>query len=828
MATSMVFRCTAQAWHVSLVLAVCAFCAQTAQAEPEGRWSLTPSFNDFGGTGLIQMPTARMAPDGELAFGASYASPYTRYFATAQILPWMQATFRYTDIGYEEYDISDGQSYKDKSVDVKLRLIKESADWPEVSLGFRDLGGTGIFSSEYVALSRRYYDWDFTVGGAWGNMASGGFLPNPFGFVSDRMKQRSGGSDQTGALQADLFRGEHLGLFAGAQWDTPLDGVRLKLEYDSNDYQSEFRGEKLDVLSPINGAIEYSPVPWFDMALGYERGNTVMFRGVLSSNMNTSKGLPNLDERPPPPAETAQRIREPGATPSAFAPGALDAALIRASVDQAYSTFEQNGLKVTAFDLVAPTITISLAPDSNQAPDALARSGLAVAHMLPINGAEHIVFRNANGQALASFEPSRLIQRSVLQGPELTAEAPLSDAPEEITKRLTQILEGQGFQTERVGLAGHKLVVVFSQKAYLNSAKAFGRVARAAALATSPSILEFDLIETSLGLPIARVTMPRDQIIAAARQDISIDELWMAVEALPPEIPDDIAWGALQESYPVYSWTMQPRLRQTIGGPDNFYLFQFYGELGAAIRPAPGWNISGNVGVNLYNNFDGFRYTPPSNLPRVRTDIRKYLVETDAWLDNLHVDYLAQPAPDVYTRLSAGIFELMYGGVGGEILYHPINKTWAVGLDINHVWQRDFSGGVGFKDYNITTGHLTWYQDLPFYDMQTSLSLGRYLAGDIGGTLTLSRKFENGVKVGAWATKTNISAETFGEGSFDKGFILSIPFDLFSTSPTKSVSHVAYRPVFSDGGQKVGTPMPLYDLTGARRSVAQGWRDGMN
>ena len=51
--------------------------------------------------------------------------------------------------------------------------------------------------------------------------------------------------------------------------------------------------------------------------------------------------------------------------------------------------------------------------------------------------------------------------------------------------------------------------------------------------------------------------------------------------------------------------------------------------------------------------------------------------------------------------------------------------------------------------------------------------------------------FSNGVSVGAWLTKTNVSAQRFGEGSFDKGLYLRIPFDVMTT--TRS-GNVAIRP----------------------------------
>src|SRR5690606_28622300 len=44
--------------------------------------------NDWGGIGLLQTPTARMAEEGEFAFTASHTTPYTRYNVLMQPFPW--------------------------------------------------------------------------------------------------------------------------------------------------------------------------------------------------------------------------------------------------------------------------------------------------------------------------------------------------------------------------------------------------------------------------------------------------------------------------------------------------------------------------------------------------------------------------------------------------------------------------------------------------------------------------------------------------------------------------------------------------------------------
>jgi hypothetical protein len=237
--------------------------------------------------------------------------------------------------------------------------------------------------------------------------------------------------------------------------------------------------------------------------------------------------------------------------------------------------------------------------------------------------------------------------------------------------------------------------------------------------------------------------------------------------------------------------------------------------------------MAGSVGINIYNNFDKLALPSNSALPHVRSDIEEYLKEGKQWVDALHADYITKFAPEVYGRMSGGIFELMYGGIDGEVLYRPTGKRWALGLDLNHVWQRDFDGRFGFRDYDVTTGHLSYYHRLPFYEILATISAGRYLAKDKGATFELSRTFDNGVIFGVFATRTDVSSKEFGEGSFDKGFFMSMPLDLFFATPTRQQAGFLFRPLTRDGGQRVLIPKPLYPLTNDSdtRAISEGWAE---
>jgi hypothetical protein len=70
--------------------------------------------------------------------------------------------------------------------------------------------------------------------------------------------------------------------------------------------------------------------------------------------------------------------------------------------------------------------------------------------------------------------------------------------------------------------------------------------------------------------------------------------------------------------------------------------------------------------------------------------------------------------------------------------------------------------------------------------------------------------------MGAWATKTNVSAKQFGEGSFDKGIYFSIPFDLMSQRSSPSRANVVWQPLYRDGGARLGRRYNLYSLTDDR------------
>ena len=280
---------------------------------------LTPSQTDFGGVGLIQMPSARMSKDGEFSIGYNQNSEYQFYSISLQLMPWLETTLRYTQVEDVLYspnpeNFSGDTKYTDKGIDAKLRLLKESHWLPEIAVGLRDLGGTGLFDGEFVAATKRFYtndygQFDVTLGLGWGYLGQQDNIENPLCSVSSAFCNRSstflgnGGSID----YARWFTGT-TSIYGGIEYQTPYRPLTLKLEYDGNDYTQDFpvtrSGVDMTPDSPWNIGAVYSLSDNFRLRASYERGTTLSFGFTFNTNFDTIKS-PWLDD-PIPPLDTNQ------------------------------------------------------------------------------------------------------------------------------------------------------------------------------------------------------------------------------------------------------------------------------------------------------------------------------------------------------------------------------------------------------------------------------------------------------------------------------------------------------------------------------------------
>ena len=281
-------------------------------------------------------------------------------------------------------------------------------------------------------------------------------------------------------------------------------------------------------------------------------------------------------------------------------------------------------------------------------------------------------------------------------------------------------------------------------------------------------------------------------------------------------------------NFPVIFSSFNPTIISHIGSPQRVY----YGGLALQnineIQFSRNLLLSTEINYALSNNFDTIVSIPDSLLPHVRTDVVRYLQDSDLQISRMQLDYLWSPYKNTYAKLSAGLFESMYGGIGAEILYKPFNKKYMIGLESFYVKKREFNQKFDFRNYHTTTSHISLIYNFPLR-IQSNLSYGRYLAKDDGFTLDLSRTTKSGFKAGIYFTNTNVSAELFGEGSFDKGFYFDIPMDLFSSNYRGGYSSFKLSPLTRDGGAKLKFAKDLKSMifNSTLAEISGGW-NGFN
>lgn len=684
------------------------------------------SRNQWGSVGLIQMPTARMAPDSELAVSRTVTDPYRRINIFIQALPWMEFGFRYTDIRNRYYGdswFSGDQTYKDKSIDTKFRLSKETDYVPEFSVGLIDVGGTGLFSSEFLAASKRFGDLDVTAGLAWGYLGSGASFSNPLGSVSSRFKTRQASDAGPGGKFAGStwFTGP-MGFFGGIEYKTPIPKLVAKLEYDANNHKSEpyKSGEIYTVpaaTSRFNYGLAYRLSDWIDLSAGVERGNQLSFGVVLYSAMN---------KMPPP-----KLLDDPNVS-------------------------------------VAP-----IAADTRT---------------------------NPTERTMAAWQSTR----------------------EEI-ERVTS------WKVVAIERDDQDLYVTFSETYGLYVSDRVELIARILHRDAPSSFRRFVIELRTKGMPINAITIDRTRFVEDRTELVSSDKklIQPAIIANSPQsisaVSRDLLDSTGQKEGLLRNGALSGGIGMSyshhLGGPDGFWLYQIGANVRAEWRPRNDTWLIGIGNYRLLDNYSDFKINSWSQLPQVRTRMKEYYTASRWTLPVVQATHMGEVpllGSGHYYSVYAGMLEWMFGGYGAEYLYRPWSSRFALGVDLNRVQQRAYEQDFRFLDYRATTGHVSGYWDTGWQDVMATVRVGQYLAGDRGITLDLSRVFANGVTFGMYATRTNISAEKFGEGSFDKGVYLTIPFDAVLPKRSTFSGTFAWQPITRDGGAILGRSYTLFGMTGQR------------
>lgn len=381
--------------------------------------------------------------------------------------------------------------------------------------------------------------------------------------------------------------------------------------------------------------------------------------------------------------------------------------------------------------------------------------------------------------------------------------------PEALRSATAALLEVEGLTLHGLEVTETTARIRYSNSRYRSHAQAMGRVARMMTQVLPASIDTFIIETQARGIPLSSVTLSRRDLEqlenrAGAAATLLDRATFTDANERPPlqDSPNDdtrFAWGL---------------------GP-YFTINPFVGDGGIAVDV--GLSLSARYAITPQLVVSGAvtqSVLPPDkddpspnidDVPNVRTDGGAYGDDGVPVLQRLTLSHFARPGPNLYSRVTVGYLERMFGGVSTELLWKPVRNRLGLGVELNYAVQRDSDMAFGFEefDYDVVTGHVSAYYDLG-NGYHTQLDVGRYLAGDWGATVSLDREYDNGIRIGAFVTQTDLSYDDFGDGSYNKGVRISIPQDFFTGSPNRSSYGTTIRTRVGDGGARLRVDGRLY------------------
>lgn len=396
-----------------------------------------------------------------------------------------------------------------------------------------------------------------------------------------------------------------------------------------------------------------------------------------------------------------------------------------------------------------------------------------------------------------------------------------ADANPLLRKNLARYLGPDGISIEDFAYTADRVQIRIRNSKIDAPSQAIGRTARALSIVMPASVETFEIVPVVRGMAASKVTLRRSDLERLEHTPNNGQVLRERITFADAGAMIPGGLGPDAGLYPKFRWRAIPAYR--ISAPAR-------GDIGlrgtASYDIAPGWIVSGTAYQRLAENFDKITFRDKGGtLDPVRSDSRKYYEDGGFAVERLTLAWYAHPAENIYSRVTFGYLERMHGGISGEVLWKPVNGRLALGAEVNFTRQRDTDGLFGFGymrdpddsgplgevfyERETVTGHVSAYYDFG-NGYLGQLDVGRYLAGDVGATLTLDREFTNGWKVGAFATFTDASKEEFGEGSFDKGLRLTIPMNWLLSRPSRQQFSETIRPLQRDGGARVDVEGRLY------------------
>ena len=381
-------------------------------------------------------------------------------------------------------------------------------------------------------------------------------------------------------------------------------------------------------------------------------------------------------------------------------------------------------------------------------------------------------------------------------------------------------LQGQSIRLVKFAATGTKIRVGVAALDTSSLTKLTGRTVRVLSRVAPPSVSDFEITTYLGGLPTKTFSVPRDKVLALVDQPQN-GQNSRAMVAVAGALPDADDWNWSLPTQGGFSWNFTPAISipfDATGGIDP--------ELGVFATGRYDWSSSTYFSGTLSYLLAGNRtITPPPAEPTPRSDSGSYDRDS-VRLDRLYGAYTRKVSETLYGGLTVGLLERGYRGVSAETLWIPDGKNWALGTELTYAQKRDYEDPFGVLDFDAMTGFLSVYWDTGYKGLSARVDAGKYIAGDLGATVALSRSFPNGWAVSAFTTIT----EDNRREELKLGATVSIPLSTFAPINTRRRSTLRLGGNYGDAGARVFVPDRLIRRVGDARNqrIEDAWSDFWN
>ncbi|MBI5683284.1 MAG: YjbH domain-containing protein, partial [Deltaproteobacteria bacterium] len=393
----------------------------------------------------------------------------------------------------------------------------------------------------------------------------------------------------------------------------------------------------------------------------------------------------------------------------------------------------------------------------------------------------------------------------------------LRDKDSSIGARITRVLYYSGFSGISVAVKDNDLWIEAQNDKYYYTTRAIDVITKVLAEISPQDVNNVHIIIKENGISKMEFTTTMADII-----DLHSEKLTAGEFRYLSKVNTDIskALDEPQEHTKTFEYGIKPSFQTFLNDPSGFFKYRLGIAGWLTYHPWDGASIVTGLEGYPINNVTS--RNKPLSIP-VRTDIVDYKKENVA-LGKLMFDQIYKMPNELYGRVSAGYLEVQYAGLDGEVAKPFFDGRVVLGVGGSIVKKRMPDNLFKLKEDDARDFyHTTFFNtrlNFPEKEISVDFKTGRFLAGDVGTKLTVS-KFINGVILSAWYsfTDTSVFSDDFNRGYHDKGIGVIIPLRLFKGSDSRTSFHYGLSPWTRDVAQDIEHHNDLFDFIGRDTNI---------